>query len=164
MSAKRRCRAMLSDGSRQCRNAPIMGGTVCRFHGAGAPQVRASARERLEALVDPAITGLRAALDSEDVGAILKAARLVLDRTGYPPVTKLEMEAHHRQLGESQGRMIVRVLEESLGEFGIDAQDPEVRKVVGEQLRLAAAEEEGEMPKPPGRPRPKPKNERKMLR
>ena len=68
MSEKRRCRARLSDGSRQCRNAPISGGAVCRYHGGAAPQVRASAHERLEALVDPAITGLQAALASEDVG------------------------------------------------------------------------------------------------
>ena len=33
-------------------------------------------------------------------------------------------------------------LEESLAEFGIDARDPKVRKVVGKHLRLVAAEEE----------------------
>jgi len=137
---------------------------VCRYHGGGAPQVQASARERLEALLDPAINGLQAALESEDFGAVLKAARLVLDRAGYPPATKLEIEAHERHLAESQGRMIVDVIIAALTTLGIDTQDSEVREVVGKHLRLMAAEEKGDMPKPPGRPRPKPKNERKMLR
>jgi hypothetical protein len=34
---------------------PIKGGTVCRFHGGSAPQVKRKAQERLEALVDGAI-------------------------------------------------------------------------------------------------------------
>ncbi len=140
VSAKRRCRAKLSDGSRQCRNAPIRGGTVCRYHGGAAPQVQASARERLEALVDPAITGLQTALDSEDLGAVLKAARLVLDRAGFPPATKLEIETQQVRLAEEPGRMMMRVIEGSIEEFGIDAQDPEVRKVVGKHLRLVAAD------------------------
>ncbi len=49
---------------------------------------------------------------------------------------------------------MVRVIQGSLGEFGVDFEERNVRRVVGEQLRLVAAEEEGEMPKPPGRPRP----------
>ncbi|MFG2544360.1 hypothetical protein ACGFOM_18155 [Streptomyces sp. NPDC048594] len=30
-----------------CKNPPIKGGTVCKFHGGSAPQVQAAARERL---------------------------------------------------------------------------------------------------------------------
>ncbi|MFC8517493.1 hypothetical protein [Streptomyces sp. NPDC057257] len=30
-----------------CKNSPIKGGTVCKFHGGSAPQVQAAARERL---------------------------------------------------------------------------------------------------------------------
>lgn len=143
MSAKRRCRAKLSDGSRQCRNAPIMGGTVCGYHGGAAPQVQASARERLAALVDRAITGLQAALDSGDHGAVLKAARLVLDRAGYPPAKKLEIDAQRVRLVEEQGQMIVRVIAKSLTDLGIDFEDRDVRKVVAQHLRLGVAEEEG---------------------
>ena len=143
---------MLSDGSRYCRNAPIRGGTVCRYHGGAAPQVQASARERLEALVDPAITGLQTALDSEDLGAVLKAARLVLDRTGYPPATKLQVEAHQARLAEHQAGKMLRVLEGSFGEFGVDFEDPKVRKVVGEQLRLVAADPEAYAKMRPRRP------------
>ena len=83
---------MLSSRSRHCRNAAILGGSVCAKHGGSAPQVRRSARERLEALVDPAIDGLRAAMKSGDVGAIVRAATVVLDRTGLAPRYVMEVE------------------------------------------------------------------------
>ena len=143
MTGERQCTAKLSNGSRQCRNAAIRGGVVCRYHGGAAPQVQASARERLDALVDPAITGLQTALDSEDLGAVLKAARLVLDRAGFPPATKLEIETQRVRLVEEQGQMIVRVIAKSLTDLGIDFEDRDVRKVVAQHLRLGVAEEEG---------------------
>ena len=71
---------------------PHPGATVCVIHGAGAPQVQRSARERLAELVLPAIATLHAALASGDLTAALKAARMVLDRCGYPPSSKLAVE------------------------------------------------------------------------
>lgn len=59
---KRRCRAMLTSGERQCRNAPLLGAAVCRFHGGAAPQVRRAARLRLAELVEPAVEVLHHAL------------------------------------------------------------------------------------------------------
>lgn len=41
------CSARVSRGDRPCRNRAIPGGTVCRYHGGGAPQVRAAAARRL---------------------------------------------------------------------------------------------------------------------
>jgi hypothetical protein len=49
---KRRCKAHSRSG-KQCGNAPIMGGMVCRMHGGSAPQVKRKAAERLADLIDP---------------------------------------------------------------------------------------------------------------
>ncbi len=91
MEDRRRCRARLSDGSRRCKKAAILGGTVCASHGGRAPQVRRSARERLDALVEPAIEALRQALEADDVRSIIRAAQIVLDRCGYGPGAKIEV-------------------------------------------------------------------------
>jgi hypothetical protein len=53
------------------------------MHGAGAPQVRASAQRRLEALVDPAIVALGYLIDNGEPDIVrLGASRDVLDRAG----------------------------------------------------------------------------------
>jgi hypothetical protein len=62
MKARRqKCQARISNGSRQCERWAINGSNVCATHGGRAPQVKRSAKERLEELVDPAIGGLRRA-------------------------------------------------------------------------------------------------------
>lgn len=48
-SDKRRCKARAKTSGQQCRRYAIPGGTVCRNHGGGAPQVQAAAARRLEA-------------------------------------------------------------------------------------------------------------------
>ena len=51
------------------------------MHGGGAPQVKRSARDRLELLIDPAIEELeRVMLTSESDAVRLAAARDILDR------------------------------------------------------------------------------------
>ena len=92
MKARRRCTAMLSDRSRRCKNAAILGGRVCRVHGGSAPQVKRSARQRLMELAEPAVEALRMALESEDIRAIVRAAIAVLDRTGHHPRQRVEVE------------------------------------------------------------------------
>lgn len=47
MSETRRCSATAKLSGEQCRNAPILGGTVCSYHGGSAPQVRAAANRNL---------------------------------------------------------------------------------------------------------------------
>jgi hypothetical protein len=66
---------------------------VCSIHGGKIPAVRETARQRLLALVDPAIDSLLRILNapgvcqtcgrSDDMNLMLKAAKVVLDRTGY---------------------------------------------------------------------------------
>lgn len=46
---KRRCKAKAKSSGNQCRRYAIAGGTVCKNHGGGAPQVAAAAARRLEA-------------------------------------------------------------------------------------------------------------------
>jgi hypothetical protein len=92
MKARRqRCTAHLSDGSRQCERWAIDGGVVCATHGGQAPQVKKSARERLAELVEPALEGLHTALKSGEIPSIVKAAQIVLDRTGFHPSKAIEL-------------------------------------------------------------------------
>ena len=91
-----RCTATNRAGER-CGRPPIRGGFVCVVHGGRAPQVQRSARERLLALVDPAMDALLRALktgpqcdacgrsDADRDPVVIKAAQLVLDRTGFHP-------------------------------------------------------------------------------
>src|SRR4051812_30571580 len=96
MKARRqRCTAHVSDGSRQCERWAINGGTICATHGGQAPQVKKSARERLEALIDPAIDALRdvlqRGLDSGETPSAVRAALGILDRCGFHPSQCVEL-------------------------------------------------------------------------
>jgi hypothetical protein len=101
MNESRRCVATNRAGI-QCRRAPIAGGSVCRHHGGGAPQVKRAAKLRLLELIDPAIAGLERALTikgactqcgrADDMSIVLRAAQLVLDRAGLGPSSTLEVQ------------------------------------------------------------------------
>ena len=92
MKARRqRCTARVSDGSRPCARWAINGSTVCATHGGQAPQVKKSAKERLAELVEPALKGLHTALKSGEIPSIVKAAQIVLDRTGFHPSQAIEL-------------------------------------------------------------------------
>lgn len=87
------CTAKSKTTGNQCKNAPIKGGTVCRIHGGGAPQVKAvAARRILEALVGPALVELRRLVRDPTVNDTVKlgAVRDILDRTGYKPPVQVE--------------------------------------------------------------------------
>ena len=83
------CTAKAKTTGERCKNSPIMGGTVCKFHGGGAPQVQAVAATRvLEALVGPALVELRALLRNPKTPPNVRMAAVkdILDRNGYRPV------------------------------------------------------------------------------
>ncbi len=91
MSGAPRCTAHARSTGERCGNRPIPGGTVCRFHGGGAPAVRRRARLRLAELVDPAIGTLarvmvKGARDQDK----LRAAEAILDRAGFPRASRVE--------------------------------------------------------------------------
>jgi len=56
----RRCKARSSRTGEPCKNRPIRGGFVCKFHGGGTPQVKRKAAERLHDLLGDAIDPDRA--------------------------------------------------------------------------------------------------------
>ena len=88
----RQCTATSKRSGGRCKNPPIAGGHVCRFHGGASPQAQRSARQRLMELAEPAVEALRVALESDDIRAIIRAAQIVLDRTGYGPSQHVEVE------------------------------------------------------------------------
>lgn len=80
---KRRCTARKRGTDQRCGQPPIPGGTVCRFHGGNAPQVRRSAQGRLAELVMPAIGTLaREMVKAEKSADKQRAANSILDRAG----------------------------------------------------------------------------------
>src|SRR4051812_24427959 len=88
--ATRRCHAHKTNGD-ECPNWAIRGGTVCHVHGGRAPQVRMAARERLAAMVDPALIELRRLVDAADSDSVkLAAIKDVLDRAGFKPADRVE--------------------------------------------------------------------------
>lgn len=100
----RRCTATSKGSGTRCGLAPIPGGFVCHFHGGGVPAVRMAARERLLAMVDPALDALMRFLrtappcphcgrsDADRDPVVLRAAQLVLDRTGFHPGVTVQVE------------------------------------------------------------------------
>lgn len=77
-----RCVAHKKTGER-CKNAAILGATVCRFHGGAAPHVKRAARARIENAADlMAKELLRIALSAESETVALAAVKDALDRGG----------------------------------------------------------------------------------
>src|SRR5262245_26164447 len=52
------CSAHSKQTKKQCGRKAIPGGTVCRYHGGAAPQVKAAADRRIQELEQPAIAYL----------------------------------------------------------------------------------------------------------
>lgn len=89
----KRCTAKSKTTGERCKNPPIPGGTVCRYHGGAAPQVvAASARRVFEALVAPALIQYRDIIENPATPPHVRLAALrdLFDRTGYKPPTVIE--------------------------------------------------------------------------
>lgn len=84
------CKAKKSNGE-PCKARAILGGSVCRVHGGSAPQVRAAALARIQALVHPALDTMQKALTCEHDAVAVAAARDLLDRAGYKVSDKHEL-------------------------------------------------------------------------
>jgi hypothetical protein len=97
------CEGAITGGARRCRRKAIAGSNVCIRHGGAAPQVKASARERLALMVSPALNKLHTIITAKkndphiSVQSQLAACRDVLDRNGLKPkdevVVKAEFDA-----------------------------------------------------------------------
>jgi len=91
--ARPRCSARSKGTGEQCRQTAIAGGTVCRFHGGGAPNVKRKAALRLAALVDPAIATLgREMVKAEKSSDRQRAANSILDRAGITRGQSAELD------------------------------------------------------------------------
>ncbi len=89
------CTANSKSGKSRCRNGSIPGGNVCRYHGGGAPQVKAKAelrvKEALEAMLPKGLSRYDSLIASEQDSVALNAVRDLLDRTGHKPTERQEI-------------------------------------------------------------------------
>ena len=90
----RQCIATNRAGER-CQKSAMHGQQICHFHGGKNPNALRKARERLLALAEPAIEALNRALESNDLPAIVAAARVVLDRAGLGPHAVVTLQHTH---------------------------------------------------------------------
>lgn len=92
------------DGHPFCRNpAGFKTGSKtgrCTFHGGSSPNAIRAARLKMAELVDPAIARLAQILVDEGAseGAVLRAVENVLDRSGHPRTTTVDVEAGREML------------------------------------------------------------------
>ena len=94
---RNRCTAHKSSTGERCKNAAIRGGTVCRFHGGAAKNVKKKARERFNDLIDPMINiaerMVQEALDGQlSAPDRLGLMKFIADRTGFVPGKNIEVE------------------------------------------------------------------------
>lgn len=98
-----RCSAKSKQTKAPCRQPAIPGGTVCRYHGGAAPQVRLAALERLKAYQDRAIDRLFKLVEQEGFPSTsLSAVKDVLDRTMGRPAETVQVT------GAEGGPLVVR--------------------------------------------------------
>ena len=91
---ERRCRAHRKTGE-QCKNAAILGSTVCRYHGGASKHVKMAARARLENATDlMAKQLLGMAIDPNVADAVkLSAIKDALDRGGLKALNEVVVSA-----------------------------------------------------------------------
>lgn len=92
-----KCRATVSgsNGEVPCKNYALKGTTVCKFHGGSTKHVQKKARERLQDMVDPAISQLYRLLEKPDTSDAdrIRVIQIIMDRTGYHAKSELTVEA-----------------------------------------------------------------------
>lgn len=87
------------------------------MHGAGAPQVKKKARERLAELVDPSITALAELIRSKKTPSVrLAASKDILDRTGHGAPKRLEFGGDISMSRDSYTELNVKTLTEEEAE------------------------------------------------
>lgn len=118
-----------------CKARRVRGTRICRMHGVN-DAVRKTARDRLLEGADAAAALLVKAVERADqMGAwlhpsALRAANLILDRTGHGPKSELEITAVARQNAEA----VTAVIRSVLRRFGADPGEARVAGAVREEL------------------------------
>lgn len=132
-----RCSATSKQTGQQCKQRPVKGGTVCRFHGGAAPQVQAAAETReLEREATETITklwpGLAAASPVKDpvdqMERLAGALTSMLDKVG-DKVNGLDHLAAGHSLTSMRGELVL-----------LDKVAGHLRQLLADMARLGIAE------------------------
>lgn len=93
MNAPRvQCKAKSKSTGKRCSRFAMLGQAVCASHGGRAPQCLKSARERIQAMVAPALSVMERRLEDEEQPQLqMAAAKDLLDRAGYSARAKVEV-------------------------------------------------------------------------
>jgi hypothetical protein len=116
------CRGSNRLGER-CKRRPIPGGFVCVLHGGAAPLVKAQAKKRLLAMVEPAFQVLLDAMQSQDENVAVRAAKIVLDRAGFGPQSKVVVQDDREDLSRLSKTELAERARRIAEELQADAED-----------------------------------------
>jgi hypothetical protein len=109
MDDARRCRATSRTSGQRCGKSAILGGSVCRFHGGAAPQVKAKAEQRLRIMVDPMLSKLHElAMQTDNLKVASDCVRDALDRAGIGALITAKVAASQHK-GDSGPKVVVNI-------------------------------------------------------
>lgn len=117
----RRCNGTSKQTGKPCQLFPVPGATVCRFHGGGAPQVRAAARRRLaqqEAAASLAEVGVYPVTNPVEAFADLVSEVVALKDHFADRVAQLESLRYTSTWNTEQMRTEVALYERALDRSG----------------------------------------------
>ena len=101
MAEPLQCTAKSKTTGKQCKNVPIVGGTVCVSHGGSIPAVKAAAQRKMISLIDPALAVLyRAMVECDEWPSRIRAAIAVLDRAGMGVASTLTIDTDKTDLSQ----------------------------------------------------------------
>ena len=101
MAEPLRCTAKSKTTGKQCKNQPIIGGSVCVSHGGSIPAVKAAAQRKMGALIDPALAVLyRGMVECDEWPSRIRAAIAVLDRAGLGIGSTLTIDSDKSDLSQ----------------------------------------------------------------
>lgn len=132
----RQCTGTAKHTGERCKRAPIPGGSVCAMHGGNTPMVRQAAQRRLIGMVEPALDGLEMAMRQDpcdkcgrpaDMSLVVRAAQIVLDRSGLGPQGSLLVE--HRATPHPFAKWMTQ---EQLEQIAMWCEEAEQRRRRGE--------------------------------
>lgn len=140
-AAHPQCTATSKQTRERCKQSAIAGGTVCRFHGGGAPSVKRKAALRLAQLVDPAIATLgREMVKADKSSDRQRAANSILDRAGITRGQSSELDV-------ARALLLERLLEARSGPR------PAIAAPVADPLEIVAEVVDDDAPAPKPAPR-----------
>jgi hypothetical protein len=124
------------DTGAACSRIAMPGTTLCSMHGGTTKAMQNAARMRLLYLVEPALRVLNKAMAGADQNLAVKAAQIILDRSGFHPHATLEIEEKPVDLSnltteqlKRRASRLINALEES-AQDQMEALEPEISETV----------------------------------